>query len=323
MPSSTSASDRGALRFLVRFAAFGSLVGLVLFACALLGPPAAPSEYMRATVAKHERLRSIASPKVVLVGGSNLAYGIDSERLEQALCKPVANMGLTAVLGFRFIVNEVADELGPGDVVIVALEHSNYRRPEKMDDALATVLDYRPASFTYIPWWQRPRMAASLGVLHLQSLRDELVASARNGWEVPGYRKRVFNVQGDLVNQLQQPKERIADPDPAEFDTLFVDDGFWPVADDLEQKARAKGATILFTWTSLAQRVYRPAECAAVDAALRAHGLAVLGHPQDLVYPDSMFYDSWYHLHAEGRRQRTETMIRQLCAERPALCCER
>lgn len=321
MRSSTSASERGPWAFLLRAALFAALMLSILLAAVLFGPPAAPSEYMRSTVAKNARLRAIGSPKVVLIGGSNLAYGIDSERLEQALCLPVANMGLTAVLGFRFIVNEVVDELGPGDVVIVALEHSNYRRPEKMDDALATVLDYRPASFAYVPWYERPRIAASLGVLHLQAVRDHLREAYRQGRTTPLYRERVFNVQGDLVNQLGEPPTAIPEPDPAEFDTLYVDDSFWPVADDLIAKADARGAQVVFSWTSLAERVFKPVESAAVYHAMQEHGYTLAGRPEDHVYPDSLFYDSWYHLHTLGRSLRTERLITEFCAVRRNGCC--
>lgn len=321
MRSSTSASDRGPGAFLLRAAAFAALVVVLLLACTFLGPAAAPSEYIRSTVPKNERLRAIGSPKVVLIGGSNLAYGIDSERLEEAMCKPVANMGLMAVLGFRFMVNEVVDQLGPGDLVIVALEHSNYHRGEKVEDAMATVLDYRPASLAHVPSLERPRMVVSLGVLHLQAIRDHIIMSYRQGWKKPEYRKRIFNVQGDLVNHLTEPRGAMQDEDPAEFDTLYVEQSFWPVADELVTKAKARGAQVVFSWTSLAERVYKPEECRAVDEAMRAHGLNVAGHPADYVYPDSLFFDSWYHLHAKGRQMRTEQLISDVCAVQPEMCC--
>ncbi|MBK9175592.1 MAG: hypothetical protein IPM46_04495 [Flavobacteriales bacterium] len=270
---------------------------------------------------KNERLRAIGSPKVVLVGGSNLSYGVDSEHLEKAFCRPVANMGLTALVGFRFAVNEVVGELGAGDVVIVALENSMFMRPDRFEDALATVVDYRPASLTLIPWHQRPRMIVALGVLHVQSLRDHVLESWKQGWGAPVYRRRVFNAQGDLVNQLDEPGLAIAPPDPAEFDTLVVAEGFWPIADVLQREAQARGASVVFSWCPVAERVDQPEERAELRTAMLAHGLTVAGVPSDYVFPDSLFYDSWYHLHTEGRWLRTERMVNDVCVAFPGACC--
>lgn len=320
MPSSISASD-GAGRFLLRAIGFAALVGVLMMMLSIWGPPAAPSEYMRATVLKNERLRAISSPKLILIGGSNLSYGVDSPRLEEAFCKPVANMGLTALVGFRFAAEEVRDRIGQGDVIIVSLENSMFMRPDRNEDALATVIDYRPSSLEHIPWPRRPRMLMALGVLHVQSMRDHLLEWWRQG-RSPSYRRRVFNAQGDLVNQLDDPPMEIPAPDPAEFDTLYIGDDFWPIAEDLITRADERGASVVFTWCPVATRVDSPIERSMVDAELRSHGLNVTGIPADYVFADSLFYDSWYHLHAEGRRQRTERMIRDVCAALPGACCD-
>lgn len=319
MPSSTSASD-GAGRFLLRAIGFAALVGALMMMLTIWGPPAAPSEYMRATISKNERLRAIGSPKLILIGGSNLSYGVDSRRLEQAFCRPVANMGLTALVGFRFAAEEVMDEIGEGDIIIVSLENSMFVKPDRDEDALATVIDYRPASIKHIPWPRRPRMLMALGVLHVQSMRDHLLEWWRQG-RSPEYRKRVFNAQGDMVNQLEEAPMEIPAPDPAEFDTLCIGDDFWPIAEELITRAKERKASVVFTWCPVAERVDLPIERAAVDAELRSRGMKVAGIPSDYVFAASLFYDSWYHLHTVGRSQRTERMIRDVCATLPAACC--
>lgn len=50
--------------------------------------------YQASLIDKVERLESIQEPKIVLIGDSNLAFGIDSERIEEAFGMPVVNMGL-------------------------------------------------------------------------------------------------------------------------------------------------------------------------------------------------------------------------------------
>ena len=40
---------------------------------------------------KHERLCEIYEPKIILIGGSSLPFGIDSERLEEYVGMPVVD----------------------------------------------------------------------------------------------------------------------------------------------------------------------------------------------------------------------------------------
>lgn len=318
MPSSTSASN--ALRFALRAALFAGLVAGALLAAVRWGPPAAPSPYMVSTVLKNERLRAIGSPKVVLLGGSNLTYGADSERLGQALCAPVANMGLTSQLGFRYVAEEALAGTGKGDLLIVALEHGTYRQPDPEPEVVATVVDYRPHAIELVPWRQRPRLWASLGVLHLQSLRDYCWHWITKG-TAPGYEERRFLSNGDVVNHLDAPMRPLAPPRPAFFDTLVIDPAFWTLANDFLARTRARGADAAFTFPCMAQRIYHEQSQNALRDSLVAHGLPVIGDPSHYVFADSLFYDSWYHPRRMGRAERTERLITDLCAAMPKRCC--
>lgn len=318
MPSSTSASS--ALRFALHASLFIGLVVAVTLVAVRWGPPAAPSGYMGSTTLKNERLHALASPKVVLVGGSNLTYGVDSERLEDAFCMPVANMGLTAMLGFRFVAEEALAGTGKGDLLIVTLEHGTYRLPDPAPDALATVVDYHPRSIRFVPWRQRPRLAASLGVLHLQSLRDHCWHWITKG-SAPGYAVRQFRDNGDIVSHLDAPMGPIPEPEKAVFDTLIIDPAFWPMADSFLSRVRGKGAEAVFTFPSMAQRIYHGDVQRALKDSLIAHGLPVLGDPADYVFADTLFYDSWFHLRRQGRAVRTERLIGDVCAALPDRCC--
>ena len=55
--------------------------------------------YLAAVLEKDRLIRNTASPKIILVGGSNLAFGIDSRAIEDSLGIHVVNMGCTRGLG--------------------------------------------------------------------------------------------------------------------------------------------------------------------------------------------------------------------------------
>jgi hypothetical protein len=319
MPSSTSASE--ALRFAIRASACAGLIALLAAAAMQWGPPAAPSNYMRATVLKNNRLLRAGSPKVILIGGSNLAFGVDSDRLGEALCRPVVNMGLTAVLGFRFIVEEADQAIGEGDLVIVAVEQSSYECADPDLDALATVLDYRRESFALIPPARRPRLWLSLGVLHLQSLAEHAWHWVAMGGP-PHYADRRWLPNGDLVTDHLTAIMPADAPAPQEYASLEIDPQFWVIAADLERRAARKGAAVVYSFAPLAERAYHPDDMERLTRELAVHGHRVVGRAADHVYADSLFFDSWHHLRAPGRRLRTERLIEEVCTARPGECCD-
>ena len=79
--------------------------------------------YLAAVLEKDRLIRTTPSPKMILVGGSNLAFGIDSKMLQDSLGIRVVNMGLYAKLGLRYMLAQVRPYIKTGDVVIVVPEY--------------------------------------------------------------------------------------------------------------------------------------------------------------------------------------------------------
>ncbi len=300
---------------------FGLLLLSVLACFYFLGPLVSPVDYLGAARQKQERLKQLGSPKVVVMGGSNAAFGIDGAALEQGLCKPAVNMGLHAALGFRYMTAEVVDQLGAGDVVIVALEYSNYEKPDRMEDVLSVTINRVPEGLAYVPWQKKPKLVFGLAVWRMQAAWNTMVHVEHPFVESPVYNIRAFDERGDMVAHLSQPIPPERKSEPEEFDTLYIDDRFWPIAMGFSERAKAAGAMVLFSWPSVARSMYRAEDSEALEQAMRVHGLTVVGSPADYAFPDTMFFDTWYHLHTEGRAQRTAILLRDICRTEPALCC--
>lgn len=66
------------------------------------------------------------SPRVLLLGGSNIRYSHSAVEMSQVLALPVVNGGLSADLAPRIIFNEYRPLLRRGDVVYIALEYEAY-----------------------------------------------------------------------------------------------------------------------------------------------------------------------------------------------------
>ena len=109
------------------------------------------SNYFGATIDKHALLDATPVARIILVGGSNLTFGMDSPRLSAALERPVVNLSLHAALGLPFLLAEALAVARPGDVVVVSLEYEHFQF-DLTSDYLFYVLEQRPESATYLSW---------------------------------------------------------------------------------------------------------------------------------------------------------------------------
>jgi len=88
-----------------------------------------PSQYDNTFLAglslKYNRLNSIEKQKIVIIGGSSVAFGIDSQLMERELNLPVVNFGLYASLGTKIMLDLAKDSINENDIVIIAPEQDS------------------------------------------------------------------------------------------------------------------------------------------------------------------------------------------------------
>src|SRR5690349_17326278 len=84
------------------------LLQAVLFAILLKNYDASnETNYFARIVEKHQRLAASPPPRVILLGGSNVPFGFESDVMEGAIGRPVVNMGLAAGLGAEFMLTDI------------------------------------------------------------------------------------------------------------------------------------------------------------------------------------------------------------------------
>lgn len=116
-----------------------------------------PESFYAVHVDKLARLKNLPSPKVVLVGGSNLTFGMNTAELERRISMPVANMGLDAGFGVRVMVNAVKGHLKPGDLVLLCIEPPLFNHRLEPNEEFFHLAEVSPESWRYLDhpsaWW--------------------------------------------------------------------------------------------------------------------------------------------------------------------------
>lgn len=82
--------------------------------------------YMNEYANKICRLRDLNHKKLVILGGSSAAYGIDSRKLQEATGLAVANHGLALSLGIQLPLNDAKAFCNAGDVILLMPEYENF-----------------------------------------------------------------------------------------------------------------------------------------------------------------------------------------------------
>lgn len=280
-------------------------------------------EYLAAVLDKDALIRRTPSPKIILVGGSNLAFGIDSHMIEDSLHVNVVNMGLYAKLGLRYMLAQAKPYIEPGDVIIIAPEYDQFFGDFAAgDNTLNTALLYAPSdrmgdfikSYSVIDVVLRPRAEqARRAFLHLAAASIGAESKYFPADTSPVYNRHSFNDRGDMVGHL---KMKSMDPDsifvrplpPMKTFNARTIDGLNAVA----EVARRVGAKSYFMFPSFMQRAWMVSDKSVDSLITRLKPdlkMPFVGTPQDFVFADTLFYNTRYHLNGAGRALRTVRMI--------------
>lgn len=284
--------------------------------------PAEQVSYLSASFDKHHRLQSTPPPRVIFVGGSNLAFSLDSRLVEERLGCPAVNMGLAAGLGLRFQLAEVKPYLGPGDLVVVAPEYEQFSAMLDGERALADLVALAPGSAEHLSSPRQYLVLLKNLPLHFQDkIYLRLVTAIRGAAPASDiYRRDSFNQYGDVIAHLGRPPK-------TDWQAKFAQDAFKPelsaevitVLNGFKEYADGRGAQVVLIFPCIPD-LLDAGERRHLDdiyRRLKAEVKATIAAPPDnYLYPPGCFYDTQYHLTEQCRETRTRQILTNLSLTR-------
>ncbi len=296
-----------------------SIITMVVCAAILLLMPPKSDNYMYALKDKHTRLTSINSPKLVIIGGSNTAFGIDSELLENELEMPVVNMGIHVGLRLEYMINEAKPFIGKGDVIVLLPEYTHlyYDVEAGFTKAFYRANEVFPEAMNYIQPAKIPNaflqtyadlLQTKLKVLLIPTGAEQSKHVIRNQ---KVYRRQSFNDQGDMVAHLSMSPQGFLKRDDM-FEQFLEDEistEYFSLTNEFNEFVKSKGGKFMMSMAPTPEAVYLEDVGQTIKTVLDAGAnYPILGSPGDFVYPDSMFFDTRYHLIKESRFDRTKKL---------------
>jgi hypothetical protein len=263
------------------------------------------NSYYLAIIDKHRLLEHAGTPRMVLAGGSNLAFSIDSELIQNTLDIPVINAGVSLNFGLGRILDDLAPFLNSGDILVVVPEYHLFESLwNGSDAAYMMIFDARQYRLLVKPglygFPSGLKFHLKRKVSAMIPRRPNPLASSRDG----------FNEYGDYVKHLAHENRQFASfTQVKELNERDLELFF-----QLIDAFTLRGITVLISYPSFEEPLFLASEpfIRKLDAAFRDKPLTVISKPEDYAFPRNYFYDSSYHLNARGRELRTVRLIRDL-----------
>ncbi|MBE5807673.1 MAG: hypothetical protein E7317_04965 [Clostridiales bacterium] len=310
-------NNAAVLRRFLRLLLLLALVALVPLAGAGLVYGLQPNTYEDTYYAelprKVDRLAKEKGSRLVVIGGSSVAFGIDSALTEQELGMPCVNFGLYAAFGLKPMLDLSAGRLHRGDIVVIA--------PETTSQMYSTYCGY---DYLLQAFENRIDLLVGLGPGYYPGLVSKLpgyigdaaALRARGGASATGvYTLSAFDALGDIAYPRPENvmgKGWLEDNLP-ELDRGIVTAGFLDMVNDYVEKARRRGAEVYFSFCPIDALSVGQADAADreafVDALREGLDCPLLSPLSDHIMDAGFFYDSNYHLNDTGVRYNTLMLI--------------
>ncbi len=309
------------LRKLVKFAVLSCAAVLlpIIFGVFVIG--CQYEEYYQASIiGKIARLRAINEPKIILVGNSNLVFGMDSRKLQEAMNMPVVNLGLHGGLGNAFHENMAKLNINSGDIVIVC--HSDYSDDDSIIDVpLAWItLEYhfdlwgilRPKDY---PKFMRMFPKYWIGGL-VKMLQEYFFPERYKLAKGADYSRERFNEYGDVIrdSSISLSEQTYTS---GSVSLPGINDICINRLNELNAFVKRKNAVMLVAGYPICFGKYTPPAEKYIEFQEELASkldCEVISDYTDYFFPPEYFYDSILHLNIDGVRLRTEQLIKDLCA---------
>ena len=262
-----------------------------------------------------QKLQDAPGRKIVIVGGSNVAFGVNSAALEAMLRQhghdyTVCNFGLYAAVGTSAMLSLSEPFIREGDIVVLAIEPTSETFSTYFGaTAMLKCAEQHPQMLLHLNAQQRSNVVGNY-IAYMQ----ERAAIRRSG-VLPdprgAYTRAAFDENGDMVfdragNAMPLGYDTSAPIDLAAF---ACEDAFVQQVNDYIASAQAKGAQVVMSFSPMNRSAMADASQQTVysfyQRLAETFRCAIISDPNDYIMDSGWFYDTNFHLNSAGATIRT------------------
>ena len=277
------------------------------------------TDYIASIIDKQAMLENAKSPKIVLLGGSSVAYGVCSDSIEKATGLPTYNMAIIYSFGLDFMLKQVDKSLKKGDVLVISPEFIMDTKGNNEDKLKA--LKYYPKAIEFI---EKRNYLSELSqfLTHGIDYFKYNVGNFLNGSKKPSFKvedttsvffRRGFNQKGDLISHLNNsiPSEKQKSNEPP----IYIYDGIVDKLNKYNDSLKIRGVKLYYTYPPYMKSAFDAHQNHLLflnDYIVNNAQFTRLDSLDSNVRDDSYFHDQQYHLNAKGREIHSSVLAKKL-----------
>ena len=299
-------------KFLIKSASF-LLLYIILQSALFSSYTVGPERYVTAYRGKKARIQAVPSPKLVLLGDSNLAFGIHSPLIEETFEIPVVNTGLIGTIGLKFSLDLYADDLVKGDIVLIIPSYGLFgSHLYGKEGHIAFLIRAFPETFQHLRSYHQMKqfiLGVTRGAWSFLLHREKLLTLTDD------HSPKDFEEHGDFVGHYglasrYEEKDHIESNLWESFIPSRQKDAISILNAFAEEQAK-KGVKVFLSFSPYPRGVFLK-HFRAIDAFYKVlHSslkFPILGTPKEFIFPDRDFFDTSSHLSGEAGVVRTRRL---------------
>lgn len=265
---------------------------------------------------KHAILKQIKSKKIILLGGSNLSFGINSKQIEIALKKPVRNMGIHAGVGLEFMINDIKPYLKKGDTLILVPEYEHFYTDNFYGEIelVSLIFDIEPKSKQLIntnQWLHLLKYLPTYSAKKIKNYLPSLIQKRKQ--EINIYHRNSFNKYGDAYLHWKMENQNYQHASK-ETGNEVVNNQAISFLKNFNLYTKQNGITLLIFPPVIDKTSFENTKMiiSKISKELNGNHIGFVSEPKNYAYDNNLFFNSYYHLNRKGVDKRTQQFINDL-----------
>jgi len=291
-------------------------------------------------IVKKSQVKKLPSPRIIVVGGSAVWFGVDATLMERELGRACYNYGLHAALRPEWILDEVRKVVRPGDFLVLMLEDSFYKKTSDWDMwALRTSIAWNPDWIDRLTFEEKAKAILKGGTLDmaleilqtkaLQAMHSPIVTKREKSLDnEDAVLERFYEEQGNY-DGIVYAQSNIDDRGgilhnegcrykgqgfaSAEQGKGFISSHMKLLLSKFLMDMRAEGVKVVVVHAPSHLKDPANPHWGSIEEDIKCDlgllGVELIDCRKDVIFSKESFYDTPWHLNTNAREQRTRRLI--------------
>ncbi|HEY4150540.1 MAG TPA: hypothetical protein VGM41_16485 [Chitinophagaceae bacterium] len=304
-------------KLFVKLLVLAGILILAILVSFVLPPDSTTKNYMLfAQGDKNDLLKNTPGPRVIFIGGSNLSFGLNCQLIKDSFRLNPVNTALHAGLGLKYMLLNSIRYVREKDIVVIAPEYQQFYGNLYNGDVelLKMITDVAAKDSSVkrgIDFDQCLALAQCLPEYASSKLKLWNYLKKTDTTVIGIYDRRSFDAYGDAYIHWKLPRQTVQPFEPIKG---RLNEGVIDLLVSFREMLQKKGATLYITFPGCQDISFDHSvlQIHAVEEKLKEHGFDLLGTPERYRMPDSLVFNTPYHLVKKGVDYRTALLVEDL-----------